>query len=62
MKKSIRKCDWCSKKGEEVFRTHFGTSQDYIRLMCTDCKKEIQSNNIGLVVEDIDSKIIPNKK
>ena len=52
MKKLIRKCDWCDKKSEEVFRTHFGTSH-YVRLMCPDCKKEIESNNKGLVVEEI---------
>lgn len=62
MKKTIRKCDWCDKKSEGVFRTHFGTSQDYVRLMCTDCKKEIESNNRGLVIENIDSKIIPIEK
>ena len=54
MKKSIRKCDWCDKKSEGVFRTHFGTSQGYIRLMCPDCKKEIESNNKGLEIEYID--------
>ena len=62
MKKTIRKCDWCSNKSEEVFRTHFGTSQDYVRLMCPNCKKEIESNNRGLVIEDIDSQIMSNKK
>ena len=54
MKKSIRKCDWCDKKSEGVFRTRFGTSQDYVRLMCCDCKKEIELHNKGIVVEDID--------
>ena len=56
MKKTIRKCDWCSKKSEEVFRTHFGTSH-YVRLMCPDCKKEIESNNRGFIVEDIDKEV-----
>ena len=54
MKKTIRKCDWCDKKSEEVFRTHFGTSQDYVRLMCPDCKSIIELHNKGFVVEDID--------
>ena len=54
MKKSIRKCDWCSKKSEEVFRTHFGTSQDYVRLMCVSCKNMIELHNKGLAIEDID--------
>ena len=54
MKKTIRKCDWCEKKSEGVFRTHFGTSQDYVRLMCPSCKSIIESHNKGLVIEDID--------
>ena len=54
MKKLIRKCDWCDKENEGVFRTHFGTSQDYIRLMCVSCKNMIELHNKGLIIEDID--------
>ena len=57
MKKLIRKCDWCSKKSEEVFRTHFGTSQDYVRLMCPDCKKELQTRFKGLEIDEIDKEV-----
>ena len=61
MKKTIRKCDWCNKKSEGVFRTHFGTSQDYVRLMCVSCKNMIELHSKGLVIEDIDRKITVEK-
>lgn len=57
MKKTIRKCDWCEKKSEGVFRTRFGTSQDYVRLMCPICKTMIELHNKGFVVEDIDKEL-----
>lgn len=36
----IYKCDFCGEK-KEVKRTHYGTSFEYVRLICNDCAKEL---------------------
>lgn len=43
--KNIATCDFCGKK-TEVKRTHYGTSFGYVRLICSDCQKELSAEII----------------
>lgn len=38
--KNIATCDFCGKK-TEVKRIHYGTSFGYVRLICSECQKEL---------------------
>ena len=40
---TIATCDFCGKK-TEVKRTHYGFG--YVRLICTDCQKELNAEII----------------
>ena len=42
---TIANCDFCGKK-TEVKRTHYGTSFGYVRLICSDCQKELNAEII----------------
>ena len=50
--KNIATCDFCGKK-TEVKRTHYGTSFGYVRLICSDCQKEL---NAEIIVSEKKSK------
>lgn len=41
----IYKCDFCGRNAE-VQRTHYGTSFGYVRLICSDCAKELNAEII----------------
>lgn len=42
----IYKCDFCGEK-KEVKRTHYGTTFGYVRLICSDCAKELGAEIIN---------------
>ena len=38
-------CDFCGQK-TEVERTHYGTTFGYVRLICSECKRELGAKSI----------------
>lgn len=42
---TIANCDFCGKK-TEVIRTYYGSGFGYVRLICSDCKKELGAKSI----------------
>lgn len=42
---TITNCDFCGKKAE-VKRTHYGSGFGYVRLICSDCIKELNAETI----------------
>ena len=42
---TIATCDFCGKK-TEVKRTHYGSGFGYVRLICSDCQKELNAEII----------------
>lgn len=46
-------CDFCGKKAN-VERTHFGSGFGYVRLICSDCRKELGAE----IIESSNNKII----